>query len=58
MAGGWRFSLLSFVFIVLWSYVTVLRTAWAILRHPFKALKKTPRDGELGHHATQILESL
>jgi len=44
MAGGWRFSLLSFVFIVLWSYVTVLRTAWAILRHPFKALKKTPRD--------------
>ena len=43
------FALLSFVFIAFWSLLTLLNVVLVILRHPFQALKKTPRDGEDKH---------
>ena len=46
LVASFSFALLSFVFIAVGSFLTLLRAAWEILRHPFQALKKTPRDGE------------
>lgn len=42
-------ALLSFVFIAFCSLLTLLNVVLVILRHPFQALKKTPRDGEDEH---------
>ena len=46
MGSAWGFTLLCYIFIVFWSFLTLLRTIWVILRNPLQALKKTPRNGE------------
>jgi len=40
------FVLLSFLLTAVGSFLILLHAAWVILRHPFQALKKTPRDGK------------
>ena len=51
MAGlmaSFGFAVLANVLIVVWSFLTLLRVVLVVLRHPFQALKKTPRDGKGG----------
>jgi len=41
------FVLFSFLLTAVGSFLILLHAAWVILRHPFQALKKTPRDGKV-----------
>ena len=42
------FAILTYVLIAVGAFLALLRVAFVILVHPFQALKKTPRDGNLG----------
>ena len=42
------FAVLTYVLIIVCSFLTLLRVIFVILLHPFQALKKTPRDGKGG----------
>ena len=44
--SGLLFPILGFFFIVLWTFLALLKVAWIILTSPFTALKKTTRESE------------
>ena len=49
------FVLLSFLLTAVGSFLILLHAAWVILRHPFQALKRTPRDGkEIELHISHV----